>query len=188
MLKLTPLSVHVILKEDEMIQGLLAIILLALAVCFYFWGRRGNERPVPEEDPNVVLGLAESTPKTVPVPVPVPTKKPTMRQLLFLRAAAGNQYSGYELLQSLLSCGMRLGEDNIFHRYEQRADEQVVLFSIAAATQSGIFNLSEMGNFSCLGLSLFITLNDHLYPSVNFELMLDTVRQLVEDLGGQILE
>ena len=64
----------------------------------------------------------------------------------------------------------------------------MVLFSVAAATKNGELKPSDMGDFNCPGLSLFITLNNHVYPSVNFELMLDTARQLMEDLGGTLLD
>lgn len=176
-----------------MIQGLLAIILLALAVCLYFWGRRSAEIP-HHEDPDVILGLAdpeESHPapavKTVS-PAPIASAVPIEREMLFLRAPAGRQYAGYELLQCLLTCGLRFGENNLFHRYEQHPDGQVILFSVAAATATGALNPADMGDFACSGLTLFLTLNHHIYPSVNFELMLDTARQLAEDLGGSLLD
>lgn len=188
-----------------MIQGLLAIILLVLAAGLYIWGRRPTDRPHQGEDPNVILGLTER--QAVPVaatPLSVDTtaaiakieQKPNQfvqsvpleRIILFLRAPAGRQYGGYELLQSLLTCGLRFGENNIFHRYELHPDGQIILFSVAAATKTGALNPADMGDFTCSGLSLFLTLNQHVYPSVNFELMLDTLRQLAEDLGGNVLD
>lgn len=186
-----------------MIQGLLAIILLVLAVGLYLWGRRSTDHPHRGEDPDVILGLTEQqeAPTAPPVAAAVAVtakveqqynqsaqSAPLERIILFLRAPAGRQYGGYELLQSLLSCGLRFGENDIFHRYEQHPDGQIILFSIAAATKTGALNPADMGDFTCSGLSLFLTLNQHVYPSVNFELMLDTVRQLAEDLSGNILD
>lgn len=175
-----------------MIQGILAIILLALALGLYFWGRRRPVENNHREDPDVILGLSEPQPPVVsPPPAPRPAPRsaiPIERQILFLRAPAGRQYGGYELLQSLLSCGLRFGENNIFHRYEQQEDNVITLFSVAAATKTGELNPADMGEFTCSGLSLFLTLNQHIYPSVNFELMLDTARQLAEDLSGNLLD
>ncbi len=182
-----------------MIQGLVAIVLLALAAVCYWWGRRpiGTAH---SDDPDVILGLTASEEKTIispvpanapsppPKPAPPPAALPLEREILFLRAPEGRPYSGYELLQCLLTCGLRFGENNIFHRYEYHQDGQVVLFSVAAATKNGELKPSDMGDFNCPGLSLFITLNNHVYPSVNFELMLDTARQLMEDLGGTLLD
>ncbi len=183
-----------------MIQGIIAIVLLGLAVVIFFWGRRPMEN-LQREDPDVILGLAEKQAPTVPAPASpessspvsvttpvVCTELPLERQILFLRAPAGRSYGGYELLQSLLSCGFVFGDQNIFHRYEKSNDQKIILFSIAAATKTGELNPEKMAGFTCQGLSFFITLNDHLYPSVNFELMLDTARQLAEDLGGELLD
>lgn len=184
-----------------MIQGLLAIILLVLALGLYLWGRRPVDS-VPPEDPDVILGLTESQqqplvgqaeifPSTEAIeavqPQP-PVVTQFEREILLLRAPVDHQYRGYELLQALLTCGLRFGEKNFFHRYEQHAEGQTVLFSVAAATETGELNPDNMGNFSFSGLSFFIILNQHIYPSVNFELMLDTARQLAEDLGGVLLD
>ncbi len=183
-----------------MIQGLVAIVLLVLAAVCYWWGRRPASA-VHSDDPDVILGLTASQEKTIispdpahapssppPKPAPPPIALPLEREILFLRAPSGRPYSGYELLQCLLTCGLQFGENNIFHRYEHHPDGRVVLFSVAAATKNGELKPSDMGDFNCPGLSLFITLNNHVYPSVNFELMLDTARQLMEDLGGALLD
>jgi cell division protein ZipA len=185
-----------------MIQGIIAIVLLALAVVLFFWGRRPAQN-VHREDPDVILGLTEvqdpkntapepSTATASPAPaasISTPSSSlPIERQILFLRAPLGRPYGGYELLQSLSSCGLRFGEQNIFHRYEQYGDNNIALFSIASATKTGALNPTQMGEFTCQGLSLFVTLNQHVYPSVNFELMLDAARQLSEDLGGFLLD
>lgn len=178
-----------------MIQRILAIIL----------GRRkAKPETAVSENPDVILGLQEQLSSTSEIRVeesspskiepasaaPVsPSNLPLQREILFIRAARGRPFGGYELLQSLLSCSLSWSEENrIFHRYEQHADKDIELFSVAAATKTGELNPVEMGNFVCPGLSLFVTLNNHIYPSVNFELMLDTARQLAEDLGGEILD
>lgn len=187
-----------------MIQGIIAVILLGLAFGLYFWGRRLAGETPAHEDPDVILGLqtrpsvpaesasappAEPRHEPVPAAAPPPPKAAIQTEILFLRAPPKRQYGGYELLQSLLSCGLSWGEENrFFHRYEQHEEKDIEIFSVAAATKSGELNPTDMGEFTCPGLSLFLILNNHLYPSVNFELMLDTARQLLEDLGGSLLD
>jgi cell division protein ZipA len=179
-----------------MIQGILAIILLVLAMALFFWGRRSPKMATPE-NPDAVLGLKENSEENLisepqapveMIPPPVSPKIPLQREIIFIKAPAGRPFSGYELLQSLLSCGLRFGDKRIFHRYEQNSEAETEVFSVAAATHTGELNPAEMGEFTCLGLSLFLTLNKHVYPSVNFEMMLDTARQLAEDLGGVLLD
>jgi cell division protein ZipA len=152
--------------------------------------------PVPLEYEPETTAIPQPEHELEPEPVPVLELKPSPplrtapleREILLLRAPPGRPFSGYELLQSLLTCGLRFGENNIFHRYEQNPEGPVILFSVAAATPTGELKPADMGDFNCPGLSLFITLNHHIYPSVNFELMLDTARQLMEDLGGTLLD
>ena len=172
-----------------MFQIILAILLLVIALGLFLWNRRASStsNSLDREDPDVILGLTDRQQPQPAQPIAAPTPA-IIRQILFLRAPADRPYGGYELLQSLLSVGLRFGENNIFHRYEQREENRVILFSVAAATQTGELNPAEMGSFGCPGLSLFVTLNQHIYPSVNFELMLDTVAQLAEDLGGAVLD
>lgn len=108
--------------------------------------------------------------------------------MLYIMAPKGQPYNGYELLQALLSAGLRFGEMQIFHRYEQKTGRGKILFSLASATNPGTFELSKMGGFSCPGLILFLDLNKVQMPKKAFEIMLETVGQLSEDLGGEVLD
>ncbi len=105
--------------------------------------------PTPIENPDVVLGLAPEKPPQIEVVEKTPPKKiEPLRIMLFLRANPSRPYGGYELLQSLLSSGLRFGEMNIFHRFETDSDK--ILFSVAAATSSGQLIPTDMGTFSML--------------------------------------
>lgn len=107
---------------------------------------------------------------------------------LHVMATSGLVFSGYELLQALLSAGLRYGKMNIFHRHEYKSGNGDILFSVAAANKPGTFNLQEIGNFSCPGLSLFFVINKVKDPLQVFELMLETAGNLVEGLGGHVLD
>lgn len=108
--------------------------------------------------------------------------------MLYLMAPNGQPYNGYELLQALLSVGLRYGNMQIFHRYEQKTGRGDVLFSLASATKPGTFDLPKMGGFSCAGLALFLDINKVKDPRNAFDIMLETAGQLAEDLGGKVLD
>lgn len=103
-------------------------------------------------------------------------------------ARAGEVYAGYELLQALLSAGLRFGKMNIFHRHQESSGRGDILFSVASATNPGTFELSKMGGFSCSGLTLFLQFSGQKDLMKSFELMLETARQLTDDLGGEVLD
>jgi len=99
--------------------------------------------------------------------------------MLQIKALADRPYAGYELLQALTSSGLNFGKMNIFHGNN---------FSVAAATTEGSFPVDNMGSFKCLGLMVFMQLNPKKQLMVTFDLMLDTAKQLVEELGGEIYD
>ena len=108
--------------------------------------------------------------------------------VLMLLARRDRPYVGYELLQALLSAGLRFGKMNIFHRYHQTAQGSGILFSLASAVEPGTFEMSKMGGFSSAGLTLFMRTSDSEDPLLTFDLMLETAKQLVEDLGGEVYD
>ena len=108
--------------------------------------------------------------------------------VLQLNAFPGKPYMGYELHQTWLDSGLRFGEMNIFHRYDDTGKGNL-LFSLAAATPSGSFAIEDMGAFKCGGLLMFMRLDSKQKKLMNsFDLMLDIARQLTEELGGEIYD
>lgn len=106
-----------------------------------------------------------------------------------LMALKNTSYVGYELMQALLSAGLRYGSHNIFHYHEETTEgSEKILFSLASAVEPGTFELSQMGSITCPGLTLFMeySSNSETNPLNSLTLMLDTARQLSEDLGGQL--
>lgn len=108
--------------------------------------------------------------------------------VIYLVAPEGNPYAGYELLQALLSAGLRFGKNRIFQRHVHKDGRGEVLFHCASAVAPGTFDLTQMGTFSCVGLSLFFSASHVDEPLSTFDCLLETVDQLVEDLGGQVLD
>lgn len=104
-----------------------------------------------------------------------------------IMAEPAKQFVGYDLLQALLSSGMRFGKMNIFHRHEQNNGKGKVLFSLASVTKPGTFDIHRMGAVSCKGLSVFMRLSEHDEPLKVYDLLIKTVYMLAEDLGGVLL-
>lgn len=108
--------------------------------------------------------------------------------ILYLMAPEGQVYAGYELLQSLLSAGLRFGKNRIFARHEQKDGRGDVLFYCAQATAPGTFDLMKMGTVSCKGLSLFFSASSVAEPLATLDYLLETLDQLTEDLGGSVMD
>ncbi len=108
--------------------------------------------------------------------------------VMYLMAPEGNPYAGYELLQALLSAGLRFGKNRIFQRHVHKDGRGDVLFHCASAVAPGTFDLTQMGAFSCPGLSLFFSASSVDEPLSTFDCLLETIDQLVEDLGGEVLD
>lgn len=104
---------------------------------------------------------------------------------LEIRAYPDQPYMGYELLQSLLAAGFRYGEMNVFNRYDEEGKR--VLFSLGVSSPTHSFELSTMGGFSCSGLIVSMPLEGRDLLRI-FDLMLNTSAQLIEDLGGELLD
>jgi cell division protein ZipA len=125
-------------------------------------------------------------------PLPLQEKKtivPGSSLVMFLLAKESRQLAGYELLQTVLSSGLRFGEGHLFHRHQSPNGQGPVLCSLAAATPSGVFDLQNIGAFSVRGLCLFMHASGN--PTIDadrFSIMLDTAKQLSEGLDTHLLD
>ena len=105
---------------------------------------------------------------------------------IFVIAEENKTFAGYELLQSLLACGLRFGDKQIFHHYVDHDKESGVLFSLASATKPGIFELGSIGSFKCEGLVLFMAEGVTHFDERALQCLLTTAQELVQDFGGEI--
>ncbi|PYF81787.1 MULTISPECIES: cell division protein ZipA [Marinomonas] len=101
-------------------------------------------------------------------------------------APENESFSGMELLQLILNCGMRYGEMDIFHRHEDGFDRGRVQFSMANAIEPGTFDLDTMGESDCPGVSFFMGLPGPKNSMKAFDFMLETAQTLVRNLGGEL--
>jgi cell division protein ZipA len=138
-------------------------------------------RLMPKEEALVVQEVT-LTPRKNAVQIPSTV-------MIFLLGKENRQFAGYELLQTVLSCGLRFGEGNLFHRHQSINGQGPILCSLAAATASGVFDLQNIGAFSAHGLCLFMkTSSVSVTDAERFSVMLETARQLSEGLNAHLLD
>lgn len=101
-------------------------------------------------------------------------------------AKNGEHFASYDLLQAISATGMQYGSMNIFHFIEESPRGKLTLFSLASATEPGEFDLNNVGNLTCAGLTLFMNISRVPDPGDVFILMLETAEQLAEDLHGEL--
>ena len=100
--------------------------------------------------------------------------------------ATKNPFKGSELLDTILQCGMRFGDMDIFHRYADAKGQGSALFSMANMVKPGTFDLDAMDEFETPGVSFFMTLPINADSMQTFDLMIDTARAVAGTLSGEI--
>ena len=115
------------------------------------------------------------------------TKKEKLeaQQVLVINVMANDEqgFAGEPLLELLLACGLRFGEMNIFHRYDDQEQSQ---FSLVNAVQPGVFDLDKMHHFSTPGVALFMQLPCQSDALQAFDFMYETAVCLAKNLNGQL--
>ena len=168
------------------------------------------EKLLTDEDSDVILGLKEATPlkakEANKAPIEeteefgevgepedlakpnIPLKKTSHLIVLHLVADENAPYGGHQLLHTLHSLHLKYGEHQIFHRYSLSGNKAHSQFSVTTINKPGTFDLSDIEFFSCPGLSLFMLSKADQHNSAIFESMVDVTKQIIEDLGGKILD
>ncbi|HEY7840239.1 MAG TPA: cell division protein ZipA C-terminal FtsZ-binding domain-containing protein [Gammaproteobacteria bacterium] len=101
--------------------------------------------------------------------------------------AAGEPFTGADILAAAELAELRYGPMRIFHRYDAGGVEyEKPLFSLASMREPGHIDRDGLDEFRTTGLSLFMCIpvaaGDHLV----FDLMLRTAEQLAKALGGEV--
>jgi len=133
--------------------------------------------PAPYVDP---LFASENTSETQTQQAPGPS-------IIALHVLADDDtpMMGYDLLQALLSEGLHFGDMQIFHRFEDENQDNV-LFSVAQATEPGTFDIEHIGSTSCRGLTFFMSARGDEGDLERFELMLTTAQQFADDFQATL--
>jgi cell division protein ZipA len=103
--------------------------------------------------------------------------------VLNVMAREGYQFAGDDLLQVLITSGLKFGEMNIFHH---RKGNGPVIFSVANILNPGTFDLNSMEEFSTLGVSFFLALPTAINNLDALEQMLRVAQQIRGALDGDL--
>jgi len=99
-----------------------------------------------------------------------------------------NGFDGASLLQLVLACGMRFGEMDIFHRFEDGIDTGAVQFSVANATGAGVFDINNMEAIHTRAVSFFMSMEEPREVMNAFECMLATAETVARHLNGELVD
>ena len=101
-------------------------------------------------------------------------------------ASEGSELHGDDLLEALITSGLKFGEMNIFHKRFRGTTNGPVIFSVANILNPGTFDLNAMAEFRTIGVSLFLALPSPINNLEAFEQMLDVAIHLKESLDGEL--
>lgn len=101
-------------------------------------------------------------------------------------AREGSELHGDDLLEALITSGLKFGEMNIFHKRFRDTTNGPVIFSVANILNPGTFDLNAMTGFRTIGVSLFLALPSPINNLEAFEQMLDVAVHLKESLDGEL--
>ncbi len=118
---------------------------------------------------------------------PAKPKPAAPEEVIVVHVLGGpGRLNGSALLQSVLACGMRFGEYNIFHRYESAAHDALAIFSMASAVEPGVFDLDAMEEQSFVGVSFFLMLPGPANSRQALDLMIEAARRVATDGNGAL--
>jgi len=103
-------------------------------------------------------------------------------------ANKGEKVAGQQLLDAVLSAGLRYGAMKIFHRHLSDDGSGPVLFSMANLVNPGTFDLNTMGDLEVPGVTLFMALDDIADPVDALNIMIEAVDSIVGDLQLNVMD
>lgn len=106
--------------------------------------------------------------------------------VLNVTAKDGRVFSGDDLLQILITSGLKFGDMNIFHKRLAKEHQSTVIFSVANMLNPGTFDLNNMDEFTTLGISFFLALPSPINNLDAFEQMLGVAQEIRDTLGGDL--
>ena len=92
--------------------------------------------------------------------------------------------AGPALVETVTHYGLRYGDMNIFHHYDEATRQPV--FSMASAVEPGTFDLSTLDSFETPGVSFFLQLPGPSVPLEAFEAMVQVAKALAERFQGEL--
>ncbi len=188
---------------------LIALVLVAMMLCKQLMKERGPNRykrkatkrteprlseslddaseGVDDQDSDAILGIKPCKTVSLHETQVVQPKKKTVI-VINLLAKYGSTFGGYDLLQAVLSQGLRFGAMKIFHRHTHKNGRGDVLFSMASLEEPGTFDLPTMSEFTTSGLSFFLQVDAVSDPHTALDVLVDVVSNLRDELGGDLFD
>ncbi len=117
-----------------------------------------------------------------------PNTQPEEVLVIHLMANKGEKVAGQQLLDAVLSAGLRYGAMKIFHRHLSDDGSGPVLFSMANLVNPGTFDLNTMGDLEVPGVTLFMALDDIADPVDALNIMIEAVDSIVGDLQLNVMD
>jgi cell division protein ZipA len=108
--------------------------------------------------------------------------------VVHLMANKGETVAGQQLLDAILSVGLRYGAMKIFHRHLNDDGSGPVLFSMANLVNPGTFDLNSMGDLEVPGVTLFMALDDIEDPVSAFNIMIEAIDSIVASLQLNVMD
>ena len=149
----------------------------------------GGAAPEPAAPKHAVSEPEPETGPTDPEPASNHQAAPKeSEEILSLNVMAkGNQtFTGEELVEILITAGLKFGEMDIFHSHLGGNEEGPVIFSVANILNPGTFDLSNMRNFRTKGLTLFLVIPSPKNNQQAFNDMLRMAEHLKTRLDGEL--
>ena len=106
--------------------------------------------------------------------------------ILYVVARSEEGFAGMDILQTLLSCDLRFGDMDFFHRHELASGRGPIEFSVANMMKPGVFDIDNMEPLQTRGLMFFVTLPGPTDMLKAFDYMYETVKVVAKSLGGDI--
>jgi cell division protein ZipA len=108
---------------------------------------------------------------------------------IHLLPKSGRPLEGRTVLRLLRKYGLRFGEMDLFHRFEETTGEGAMMFSVLKYTQEGPagFDLDTMEQENFDGLSFFLALPG-IKPLQGFDMMMSTAQRLAQECYAQLMD
>lgn len=112
--------------------------------------------------------------------------EPTEVIVISVMAQEGYAFVGHDLLEVLVTSGLKFGDMSIFHKRLGNDPNGAVVFSVANVLNPGTFDLNKMDEFTTQGVSLFLALPSPLNNLDALEQMLTVASNIRDTLQGDL--
>ena len=146
-----------------------------------------SEEPLEPETAKQDVEPAVETEEVTVVPEPEPELVPSYL-VLNVHARNGEVLRGTRLFNSLEQNNLIYGENSVYHRHSDLAGTEPVIFSVTNMVHPGYFPEGGGDNFETPGIAFYLMLPCHGRADHNFNLMLQTVQCVADELGADILD